>query len=201
MDLTSLLLKNRSYRGYSHEKTPSREELLGLIELTRLCASSGNVQPLKYLPVNRPESCAGILSLTRWAGRMKEPKLPHEHMEPTAYIIILHDTSVASNETPFCKDVGIVAQSMLLRAVEMGYGGCMLGGFSQDKISDYLDLPDNLKPVLIVALGVPGETVVLEDAPMGFVDRDHSYYRDENDVHHVWKRQLDELLAEDKYCE
>lgn len=195
MSLQELLTKDRSFRGFRQTPRLSYQQLCQLIALTRLCPSSGNVQPLKYHVVCDDEGTSRMLSLTRWGGRMREPKLPRDGMAPTAYIIVLHDEQIAPNATAFYKDVGIAAHTLLLGAVELGYGGCMLGGFSAEGLSAALALPAHLKPVLIVALGAPAETIVLEDAPPGFVDRDHAFYRDEQDVHHVLKRTLAEIIV------
>ena len=46
-------------------------------------------------------------------------------------------------------------------------------------------------PMLIVAVGKPDETVVLTEALPG---EDLRYYRDENDVHYVPKRRLEDVL-------
>ena len=84
---------------------------------------------------------------------------------------------------------------MLLRAVEMQLGGCMLGNFNPTEISDVLQLNENLFPQLLLAVGKPDETIILEDVKLG---ENILYYRDENDVHHVPKRSLDELLIANK---
>ena len=48
-----------------------------------------------------------------------------------------------------------------------------------------------MAPLLVVAIGEPAETVVLmEVGPDGSVQ----YYRDENDVHYVPKRALEDIL-------
>ena len=45
--------------------------------------------------------------------------------------------------------------------------------------------------MLIIALGKPDETVVLTELQPG---QDFNYYRDENDVHYVPKRPLEEII-------
>ena len=195
MLLHELLAANRSYRGFRQTPKLTYQQLCQLVELTRRCPSSGNVQPLKYRAVCDDNTNALVLSLTRWGGRMKTPSLPRAGMAPTGYIVVLHDENLSPNPMAFSKDVGIAAHTILLGAVEMGFGGCMLGGFSAEHLAGALALPAQLKPVLVVAMGAPAETIMLEDAPIGFVDRDHAYYRDENDVHHVWKRTLEESLV------
>lgn len=54
-------------------------------------------------------------------------------------------------------------------------------------------MPEHLSPVLIVALGKPKEEIVLTEAVEG---DDVKYYRDENDVHYVPKRKLEDIIIE-----
>ena len=91
----------------------------------------------------------------------------------------------------FQKDVGIAAQTILLAAVEMGLGGCMIGNFEAGKIRDALELPENLAPLLIVAIGKPAEKIVIKEiAP----DEPTPYYRDADGVHYVPKRRLEDII-------
>lgn len=188
--LNELLLKNRSYRGYDETAVVTEEQLKTLISYARITPSSMNLQALKFLPAWTPEQNAKIFPYTLWAGKLKELHLPYEGHRPTAYLVLFIDRTIAPNPTAFLKDIGIAAQTILLGAVEMGLGGIMIGSFDKAAILREFSLPDTLQPELVIALGKPDETVVLEDAKDGEV----SYYRDENDVHHVPKRPLDELI-------
>ncbi|MCX5675577.1 MAG: nitroreductase family protein [Planctomycetota bacterium] len=85
----------------------------------------------------------------------------------------------------------MACQSMLLAAVEKGLGGCMLGAIDRDAIRREFKVPQRYAIALVVALGVPAETCVLEDAKAG---GDVTYYRDAQSVHHVPKRPLDEII-------
>jgi hypothetical protein len=67
----------------------------------------------------------------------------------------------------------------------------MLGALDKDGIRQALDIPERYEILLVLALGKPKETVVIEDVGP---DGDIKYYRDEDDVHHVPKRPLDELI-------
>ena len=189
--LIDLIKANRSYRGYDHSRKVTREELLKMVEAARLCPSSVNVQPLKYFLAWKEDTVATIQAETKWAKGLPELTLPHPGKEPTGFIVICQDRNINDNLNRFMKDVGIVAQSMLLMATEEGLGGCMIGNFSAQDIRDGLDLPEDLQPLLVVALGKPAETIVLTDVGE---DGNTAYYRDENDVHYVPKRSLAELL-------
>ena len=130
-----------------------------------------------------------MVANTRWASSL-EKKLPPKGQEPSGFIVLCHDTSIVEQKPIFLIDVGIVAQTMMLGAVERGFGGCIIGSGNPETIASLLHLPSHLTPALVLGLGVPAETVVLTDAQDGEI----KYYRDENDVHYVPKRPLDELI-------
>ena len=191
MEFVELVRKNRSYRGYNENRPVTREELTRLVECARLCPSSVNAQPLKYRLVWQKEEVARLQEKTNWAKALTSITLPHPGMCPTAFIVIYQDTGIDASLQRYQKDVGIVAQTMLLGAVEMGLGGCMIGNFNAGEVRQVLALPEAMAPLLVVAIGEPAETVVLtEVGPDGSVQ----YYRDENDVHYVPKRALEDIL-------
>ena len=106
-------------------------------------------------------------------------------------IVICQETEWHSSLPRFQRDVGIVAQTILLAAVEMGLGGCMIGNYDAGEVRQALGLAEHLSPVLIVALGKPDETIVLTEVGE---DGSTDYYRDEQDVHYVPKRSLKDIL-------
>ncbi len=191
MDFHELVKKNRSYRGFDESVMIPREKMLEIVDCARLCPSSVNIQPLKYFISFTKEQNAVIQPLTGWARQLPELDLPFEGHRPTAFIVICHDTDIAENAERFYKDVGITAQTMLLCATDMGYGGCMIGNFVPDKVKAALSLPKNLIPVLIVAFGKPDENIILTEPGE---NGDVKYYRDKQNNHYVPKRALDEVL-------
>ncbi|MCK4694502.1 MAG: nitroreductase family protein, partial [Candidatus Cloacimonetes bacterium] len=110
---------------------------------------------------------------------------PVESEKPSAYIILL----TYSKGTYILADVGIAAQSILLGAVEKGFGGCMFGSVKRDKLRELFHIPQEYDIPLIIALGKPREKVVIED-----VKTDIKYWRDKDGVHHVPKRKLEDLI-------
>ena len=97
---------------------------------------------------------------------------------------------ICAEQDIFTRDVGIAAQTLMLSAAEEGLGGCMIGSFDAEKVSELLGIPTAQKPRLILALGKPDETVVIEDAE----DNNLTYYRDEQNVHHVPKLKTEDML-------
>ncbi len=192
MMLKDLVLKNRSYRGFDESVRISRETLEGFVDCARLCPSSVNKQPLKYFLAWEPDEVEKVQGLTKWARALPDMVLPHPGKRPMGFVVICQDKRIDENLNRYQKDVGIVAQTMLLAAVEQGLGGCMIGNFQAGEVMEVLGLPEEIRPLLIVAFGKPAEEIHLVDVPE---DGNTNYYRDENDVHYVPKRTLaDELL-------
>lgn len=188
MILKELVRKTRSYRRFYQEKQIRTEDLLQLVELARLSASGSNKQALKFVIVNEEEKCKTVFPSTAWAGFIKEWDGPAEGERPSAYVIILGDKEIS---TSFGVDHGIAAQSIMLGATEKGLGGCMIASLKREKLKKDLELPGRYEVLLVLALGYPREKVVIEE-----VENDNiKYWRDENDVHHVPKRSLDDLIV------
>ncbi|MBN1436027.1 MAG: nitroreductase family protein [Sedimentisphaerales bacterium] len=182
-----LILRNRSYRRFDPTGIINEAALRELVELARCSASAANLQPLKYKLTNDAGLCAKVFETLAWAGYLTDWSGPAENERPTAYITILTDTNIAKKSE---WDQGIAAQSILLGAVEKGFGGCMVGSIKRESLAKILDLPGHLEIGLVIALGKPTEEVVLEDA-----DDSIKYYRDQESVHHVPKRKLDDVIV------
>jgi nitroreductase len=186
--IEELITKTRSYRRYQESEPIPIEALRWLVTLARFSASGSNRQPLKFILSCDPKTNARIFPHTRWAGFLTGWGGPAEGERPAAYVVILGDTEIRKGDYV---DHGIAAQSIVLGAMEKGIGGCMIGSIDRPKLRAVLEIPERYEILLIVALGKPAETVVLEDVgPDGSI----KYYRDDEDVHHVPKRTLAELI-------
>ena len=187
--IRDLILKNRSYRRFYQDMPVSIDTLRELVDLARLSASAANKQPLKYILSCDPQRNALVFQNLAWAGYLKSWPGPEEGERPSAYIIILGDKTITQS---FGCDHGIAAQSILLGATEKGLGGCMIGSVRKGELSQALAIPADYEILLVIALGKPKETVVLEAVRPG---GDIKYWRDEQGVHHVPKRSLDEIIV------
>jgi nitroreductase len=186
--IEDLIKSNRSCRRFFQKEQIPMDTLRWLVNLARLSASAANLQPLKYLLSNDPHQNEMIFSCLAWAGYLKEWPGPPEGERPSAYIIVLGDTGIAKT---FATDLGIAAQGILLGARERQLAGCMVGSIKTDLLRELLNIPPHLEIELVIALGKPKETVVLEEMkPGGSI----KYWRDENGIHHVPKRPLAEII-------
>lgn len=192
--LTDLILKNRSYRRFYQDVPVSLETLRELIGLARLSASARNLQPLRYVLCADRETNAAIFETLAWAGYLKDWPGPVEGERPAAYIVVLHDTTLGG-QAYIGADYGLAAQNILLGAVERGLGGCIIASVQRERLRSILSIPAHYDILVVLALGKPKETVVID--PVG-PDGDIKYWRDAEQVHHVPKRSLAELILAER---
>ena len=187
-ELKQLIERNRSYRRFKESERISGSDLENLVDLARYCASGRNLQPMKYRIVSSESECAEVFPLLAWAGYLSDWDGPAEGERPAAYLIQCLDLGLTQN--PMCDD-GLQLEAILLGAVAMGYGGCIIKSFNKEKLAEVLGLPEHLEPRYVLALGVPVEKVEIKPMKAG----DIKYWRDTEGVHYVPKRSLKEILV------
>ena len=187
-EFKELVKSNRSCRRFDNTFALDTQTLTELVELSRYTASGANNQPLKYIISSSREQNDQIFSCLTWAAYLKEWKGPEPGEQPTGYIVILGDTTIAKN---FWWDHGIAAQTMLLGARARGLAGCMFAAINIKKLKELLGIGDHLEVKLVIALGKPVEEACIDDVGD---DGDIRYFRDDNQVHHVPKRKLEDLI-------
>lgn len=192
--IEELVRRTRTVRRYVEGRQIADETLRELVDLARLGGSARNSQALKYMIVTDRRHTSRIFPLLGWAGYLPDWPGPAEGERPPAYIVCLLDRDLLKGpESEAHFDLGIATQNLLLGAAERGLFGCRIGAFSASALHRLLGLGERHTPLLVVALGFPAETVVLEE--MG-ADGDVRYWHDGNGVHHVPKRPLDEILVQ-----
>ena len=189
-EFESLLAADRTVRRFDGSRRLGHDVLERLVNLTRLCASGRNAQPLKYVAVSDVKTCTEIFPTLKWAGYFTWWDGPEEGERPVAYLVQCLDRHYGEN--CLCDD-GLQLQAITLGARTLGLGCCIIKAFNPTKVSEVLGLDDRHVPRYVVALGYPAETVVIEDMS-GDDDADFKYYRTPDGVHHVPKRSLSEIL-------
>ena len=184
LSLDTLLHRNRSYRGYDPSRVVTRDELKKLVDVTTLVPSGMNRQALRYRLVTEEESDK-VLPLIRLGGALPELHLPFPGTEPRAFLVVC--STVPENAT-IDIDLGIAAQSLLLKAVEMGLNGIIIRAFDAGKLQESLGL--DLVPILVIAIGKGAENIFLKPVDAG---ESLTYYRKEG-VHFVPKLKAEDLL-------
>lgn len=186
--LKDLVYSCRTYRRFYEDVKMTEDELKELVDLARMTAFSANNQNLKYAVYHTQEDADKIYPNLIWAAALKEWDGPKEGERPAAYIVILSDLTMGPKRAI---EAGITAQTMMLGAVEKDYGGCILGSIHRVALAEALGINTEKYAIeLVLALGKPKEEVKVVPVK----DGDTTYYRDENQVHYVPKRDLEDVL-------
>ena len=202
VSLDALLTRTRSCRGYDKSYKVHRLQLERLAGVCTKVASAMNRQPLRFRlvtaddpasPVMMPEGgveearrpSETVLRHLRMGAALPELHLPLPGTEPEAFIIIC---SAIPEDRYVDMDLGIAAQSMLLKASEMGLAGLLVCAFDKEELRRDLALP--FEPLAVLAVGRSAEKQQLRTVAAG---ESLKYYR-EGDVHIVPKLSLQDLL-------
>ena len=188
MDFLKLVSEARTCRRFVQEKPMSKDDLLWLLTCASYSPCARNAQVLRYIAVHSPQKCAELFAHTRWAGALKDWGGPQEGERPTGFIAILSPKDCIALVH---MDVGIAAQNIQLAAHSKGLGCCMHASFAREACTSLLQVPENMNIGLLLGLGVAREERRLAPMPK---DGNFNYWRDEQAVHYVPKRSLEELV-------
>ncbi len=148
MDFIEIAKKRYSVRGYKGKKV-EEEKLQKVLDAAHVAPTAANLQPIRLLVVRSSE---GLAKIEKGANLYGAPLA----------IIVCADHGKAWVR-PFDKkqtadiDASILTDHMMLQATELGLGSVWICYFKPDVISREFDLPDNLEPVNILAVGYSDE--------------------------------------------
>jgi len=185
MDVYEAILSRRSIRRFQ-QKPILLELLKRFVNGARLAPSAANLQPLEFFIVNDKILCGKVFKTLGWAAYIKPTWIPSEKERPAAYIIMLINDP---KNKYYLRDVSLASENIVLAAEEEGIGSCILCKVDRDKLREYLNIPKSLIIDSVIALGYKAEKSIVED----FKDS-VKYWRDQNEVLHVPKRKLEDIM-------
>ena len=190
MDVYKAILLRRSIRRF--QQKPIKLELLKkFVNAARLAPSAANLQPLEYFVINDKELCPKVFETLGWAAYIKPTWAPSKEERPTAYIIpLVRDTS----NKWYPRDVSLASENIVLAAEEEDIGSCIMCKVDRDKLKEILKVPNEMIVDSVIALGYKAEKSIVEDFKGSI-----KYWRDENEVLHVPKRKLEDIIHINKF--
>ncbi|TDQ04841.1 nitroreductase [Labedaea rhizosphaerae] len=153
-----MIAQRWSPRALVPTATVPDEALRSMLEAARWAPSWGNTQPARYLVGRRGDATFGAIfeTLSRgnksWAG---------------AAAVLLLACAVTVNEKgdlPLPEyGVGLATENLVLQAVAKGFVAHQMGGFDRDAARSAFALPDDVRPLVVVAIGVLGSPDLLPE--------------------------------------
>lgn len=187
MDFLELVTGARTCRRFREAEGMPAGMLDWLIECARVTPCGGNAQALRFAVAESPEACAAVFPALKWAGMLTDWDGPEAGERPTGYVAILGEAGTRAKLNAI--DAGIAAQTIQLAAYTRDLGCCIFLSFDPRKIREVLGIPENLEPLLVLALGFQKEVRRVETVG---ADGSVKYWRDAQGVHHVPKRPLED---------
>lgn len=148
MDVTTAIKTRRSIRAYK-DKPIEDEKLEAVLEAGRLAPSAKNKQEWKYVIVRDKalrEKMVDAANGQKFVGQA-----------PAIIVACSVETDYAMpcGELAYPVDVAISVDHMTLAAVEQGLGTCWIGAFKQDEVKKLLDIPEEVRVVVLLPIGYP----------------------------------------------
>ena len=157
MSILDIIKNRRSVREFKDQEIPE-SEIDVLIEALRWAPSAGNLQSRKFYFV--------LNEAVR--NKLAQTGLRHDYVSFIAraplVVVACADLRIASRYAErginlYCiQDTAASVQNLLLAAHDLGLGTCWVGAFNEDLVKEILDMPDYLRPVVIVPVGYPAKT-------------------------------------------
>ncbi|MFW6224100.1 MAG: nitroreductase family protein [Bacteroidota bacterium] len=151
MDFHDILLNRRSVRKFSNIPV-SREKLEKMLKAAMYAPSARNNQPWHFVVVQQRDRLDRLAEIHPYAKMLKTA---------TAAILVCADHEREENDSYNAQNCAAATQNILLTAYELGVGSCWLGVMPRQErmknIADFMELPDHVVPVSLIALGEPDE--------------------------------------------
>lgn len=153
MDILEIIKGRRSVRKFQ-PKEIEKEKIDKLIEALIWAPSAGNLQARKFYFVFNKEIKE---KLARAALDQRFISLA-----PLAVVGCTDDEiewkyGERGKRLYSVCDVAMAVQNIMLLAVEQGLGTCPVGAFDEEEVRKILNLPQNLRPIIIVPVGYPDQ--------------------------------------------
>ena len=155
MDFDEVVRKRKMIRQYDTQRQISDEIVMKLIRNAHRAPSAGHTQVQEFVIVRN-----AIIK-----KKLRKAAVDQEYVEQAPVLIVVcSDTSrsvsrYGSRGTEFYSviDGAFASMLILLTAVNEEIGACFVGAFDDNKVSEILGLPKNVKPIGIICIGYPGE--------------------------------------------
>ncbi len=159
MEFSRLIAARRSLRAFS-DRPVEREKIEGMIEAARWSPSCANRQPWRFVIVETGDPSRAALDLALAAGNAWARRAP---------VLIVGgarraDASVVESREYFLLDAGLATMSLLYRGVDQGLLVHPMAGWKETPLKAALSLPVDFTPIVLVAVGYPGNPEELEEA-------------------------------------
>jgi nitroreductase len=151
MDIREAIERRASVRAFTDDPVPD-ELVMETLRLGTLAPSAGNLQARDLVVVRSPETKA----------KLAKAAFGQEFVEKAPVVIVgcanlarIRNYGIRGTDLYCLQDVAACVENMMLYIASQGYGSCWVGAFDEVQVSKILELPENVRPVVVLPVGVP----------------------------------------------
>jgi nitroreductase len=151
MDIREAIEKRASVRAFTDEPIPE-EVVMETLRLGSLAPSAGNLQARDFVVVRLDETKA----------KLAKAAFGQEFIEKAPFVIVccanlsrIRNYGIRGTDLYCLQDVAACVENMMLFIASQGLGSCWVGAFDELQVSRILELPENVRPVILLPIGVP----------------------------------------------
>jgi len=154
MNIFEAMMARMSVRKF--EKVPVDDKLVGvMLYMATQSPSAGNVQEWEFVVVKDKDLKKKIADAAL-----------HQDFLADAPVVIVVCANLEKISLKYSKrgellysiqDTANAAMAILLAAHALGLGSCWVGSFDEERVKDILELPEKLRPLVILPVGYPAE--------------------------------------------
>jgi nitroreductase len=145
-----VLAERWSPRSFNTEYTLSQHELLSILEAARWAPSANNAQPWRFSVLNRGEELFEKVAAEGLSG-FNQAWAPSASTLVVVSIKTLTADGKDNHSAPY--DAGLSVANLVTQAHELGLHAHQIGGFVPEALKSILDLAEDLRPIVVVAIG------------------------------------------------
>lgn len=155
MNIFECITSRRSVRKFQEKEVD--DKLIGvMLHMATQAPSSGNTQEWQFVVVRSAETKKKLAVAALEQNFVAEAPVVIVVCADMDKIGLRHGER--GLKLYFAQDTANATMTMLLTATALGLGSCWVGAFDENKVRKILQLPENLKPVAVIAVGYAAET-------------------------------------------
>jgi nitroreductase len=151
MDLREAIEKRASVRSFTEDPVPD-ELVMETLRLGTLAPSAGNLQARDFVVVRDAEIKA----------KLAMAAFGQDFVEYVPVVIVccanlgrIRNYGIRGTDLYCLQDVAASVENMMLHVASQGFGSCWVGAFDEAQVTKIVGLPENVRPVVLLPIGVP----------------------------------------------
>ena len=153
MDLREAIEKRASVRSFTEDPVPD-ELVMEMLRLGAQAPSAGNLQARDFIVVRGAETKA----------KLAKAAFGQDFVERAPVVVVccanlsrIRNYGIRGTDLYCLQDVAASVENMMLYVTSQVFGSCWVGAFDEVQVSRILELPENVRPVVLLPVGMPKE--------------------------------------------